>query len=203
MTGMRDRITVDVVTSSYDWLMLVVTGLAAAGTIAAVIVALRAIRHERDRATEESARATAAEAERDAERAAVEAERTLNRVAARRAQARLVVAYPMWKTLQEMAGGNEIGYWTIQIGNYSSAPVFEVRVETYMAGARLGPGAKQSTLAPMTPSWIDHENLTNRANAPTALLYFRDVAGVRWRREQSGNLAELDEEGRPIESASP
>jgi hypothetical protein len=203
MRGMRDRITVDVVTSSYDWLMLVVTGLAAAGTIAAVIVALRAIRHERARASEESARATAAEAERDAERAEVEAERTQNRIATRRSQARLVIAYPMWKTVQKMLGGNEIGYWTIQVGNYSSAPVFDVRVETYMAGTKLGPGAIQPTLAPMTQAWIDHNDLNDRAAVPTAALFFRDVAGVRWRREQSGHLAELDEEGRQVEAAAP
>lgn len=170
--------------------MLSATAAAAAGTIAAVVVALRQVGHERKRALH-------AEQERDQERAAIEAERTANRRAARTAQALRVVAYPRWK-VDGRTGAAESGHWQVRLGNYSDAPVFDVVVETFVGGLRVD-RASQQALTPNADSLVDFGDRTDRGAPPECVLYFRDVAGVHWKREQTGGLVEVDEHRNPIE----
>jgi len=35
-------------------------------------------------------------------------------------------------------------------------------------------------------------------DSPRAFMYFRDLAGVRWRRWQDGRLEEIDDNGHPV-----
>lgn len=181
-----------------EWITDLASVLTAIGTLAAVVVAVLAVRHEsaaRQRAEE---RAERAEAQREAAAAARAAQDADAQHQARRAQALQVIAWvehqevsdPLW--LNSGAGTTPIH--TLFLVNHSTAPVFDVELGTFDAARN-----QDATLASfqVVPAGGTKQLVQQGAgDTLMGLVTFRDLAGVRWRRFATGRLAELDEYGR-------
>lgn len=187
----------------------VVGALATAG---AVIVALAGIRHERAKTKNADDRAKVADDRLATERkAADDARATEAEVAAereKRAQARLVIAWVSWKVDHRGLGGAEVGHWIGEYGNYSTAPVFDVEVELFqrfrhhpqhpeIAEYKADKSDEAAVLPPGASDWFD-SGVKDRARKPIVYLYFRDLAGTRWRRMANGELFEINEQREPL-----
>ena len=175
--------------------------LGAFATFMAVALAFVGFWFEAKREQRAEDRATAAEAGRaadraaaDADRAAADAERSARE---RRAQALLVVAYPEFQEESRGLGGSVFGHWRIQLGNYSPSPVFDVLAQAFVEGED---GAVEATSAVLVPGGSAgfRTTLTTQGTPPVAVIFFRDIAGVRWKRLQTGELIEVDELRRSI-----
>lgn len=153
----------------------------ALATAAAVIVALAAVHHERRRA--QRAEDQLKEERRSARDAAAE-----EAEAARRAQALLVTAWPQWEIFTH-APRPGVGRWNIKVGNFSDAPVFNVVLQAFTGINMLDAEGGARVLEPNGRATITTTH-TNDLDPPRALVYFRDLAGVWWRRQQTGGALE-------------
>ncbi|WP_203752482.1 hypothetical protein [Cellulomonas chitinilytica] len=174
--------------------------IGAFATFVAVALALVGFWFEARRAQRADARAEAAEAGRAADRAATDADRAAADAARiareRRAQALLVLAYPEWHEEHRGLGGRAVGHWRVRHGNYSASPIFDVFAQAFVGSAV----DSEMTSSVLVPGGAGDflTTATDNAAPPVAVIFFRDLAGVRWKRLQTGELIEVDENRRPI-----
>lgn len=114
----------------------------------------------------------------------------------RRSQALLVIAWARFKSEEQVVNGARLGRWIVRVGNYSAAPVFDIRAEAIENGT-LDALADAPVLAPGKEVTFEATS-TDELHGPTAVLYFRDLAGRSWKRYQTGMLVEVDEHQRPL-----
>ncbi|MCC2307191.1 hypothetical protein [Cellulomonas chengniuliangii] len=174
--------------------------IGAFATLCAVLLALVGFWFEATRAARAETRAERAEealakdrADADSARISAESERVDRE---RRAQALLVIGWAKFKPEQTMLNGATLGSWEVRVGNYSGAPVFDVRAEAIQNNS-IDKYAETPVLAPGRELVLEATSI-DETSGPNAVLYFRDVAGRYWRRLQSGALSEVNEHRQPI-----
>jgi hypothetical protein len=180
--------------------------LGAIATAGAVVVAMWGVRREARARKVAEERAAAAEEARSAERASAERYRASREAAqadgVRRSQALQVIAWleevPATHVISDGSGEPLSTMFRCRYVNHSSSPLFDVRLRVFVSGLNefievlqvpVIPGDVRET-APV-PEEIQRE----RGRHYEAIMDFRDLRGVRWRRTQSGRLLELDEAG--------
>lgn len=168
----------------------------AIATTAAVFIALASIRREHEATKKAEQREAEAVAERDAERTTHGAERAHAAERERRAQALLVIAYPWMEGIDPTSTARQVGHWQMVVDNYSPAPVFDVRCECFI-GDELDSFSERLVLPPGGKQLV-FTTSKSPDDDPRTLVYFRDVAGVRWRRDEDGTLTEVDASRQPI-----
>lgn len=174
--------------------------LTAVATTAAVIVAL--IAAVSDIRARTRAEADARDTRQQYERDRLEEDRA-RRLERRREQGLRVIAWvdhELAELPQETPAGRLIRKLpVVRVINHSGMPVFafsahiwetEKLAPTIIDVAVLPPGANETVPVPKSLWDIEH---------PHAFAYFHDMAGTFWKREQDGDLVELDNNGHPLE----
>lgn len=178
----------------------------AVATAAAVIVAVWGVRRESRARKLAEARADAAEQARVAERERVDRGRAdqdaARREQDRRAQALQVIAWleavAVSHVITDTEGRRLPTMLRFHYVNHSSSPLFDVTLRVFASGFNefvdvaqvpVVPGGVRET-APV-PRRVQQE----QARGYGAVVDFRDLHGVHWRRTQDGKLFELDEHG--------
>jgi hypothetical protein len=122
-------------------------------------------------------------------------EQAASRMAKRRQQAEHVAVWFEMESLRLVARGRPEGapWGTALVGNYSSAPIFNVAVsaEAVAAGKRFALG-NTNVVPPGAEPWRNDlgEAADHRAQLRLC-VEFQDVAGVRWRRWSNGDLEDV------------
>lgn len=174
-----------------------------AGAIAtslAVVIALWGTLHATRATARAEARAQAAEAARDHERTIAEARRDADdlkqREELRRAQAARITVWVERGGLP-FVGEAEAPH-VLRVVNHSDVPAFDVRAHVFTADTASFPIIQRVVLpAGESIATVLPDNLQDDER-PVAFVYFHDLAGVSWRRDQTGDLQELDQQGHPV-----
>lgn len=187
-----------------DWLLVHVEKwhdtyevIGAVFTAIAVIVALAVALYENNARQRAERHARELELVAQHERRRAEHRRVIEQRAARserrRAQALRVIA---WHEVRPLKSPGGLWLTHVVMLNGSTAPIFDVSVHAWADGNPDPlPITERTVLVPdveVVAVQPEHEHGTLRV-----FCYFRDLAGVFWRRDEDGTLLELDANGDP------
>jgi hypothetical protein len=155
--------------------------VAAVGTVGAVVWAVYTTLTERQKRTETQD--------------ALTEEQAASRMAKRREHAEHIAVWFEMDHLRRVARGRPGGVLsgTALVGNYSSAPIFNVAVsaEAVVAGKRFALG-NTNVVPPGNDPWrMDLGEAAEYRGQLRLCVDFQDVAGVRWRRWSNGDLEDV------------
>lgn len=168
-------------TLSPEWWSVVWEGVAAVGTMGAVGWAVYTTLAERRK--------------RSQTEVALTEEQAASRMAKRREQAEHVAVWFEMESLRlvsrERPEGAPSGF--ALVGNYSSAPIFNVAVsaEAVVAGRRFALGSTNVVPPGTEPWWKGLGEAAEHRAQLRLCVEFQDVAGVRWRRWSNGDLEDV------------